>query len=585
MKNEVREIFLSFYDLFDSVTLVPDDSLIELSRLQTEIEFLIDKSVFYDLLEIENCETVDHTTSNSSKKNVLSSILSKIIIDNLYSLHFTKYQKQNYFEGRLVSILTQLDFSDYQKIYEIHEKFLDDSLFSNFKISYLKYSEKHFYKLKASKLELTKPADDYDIDSEKFQIIEDDLNKVIYNYHTYIQNNYPTISELFAYYNKDIRLYILDAPKNGSFTCKLLSYENNKQLNVQVFSKILTVANRLGNIESVGKDLLSSILYVYDIENPSKFSRHFDIRGIHFALLQIYLKISEKQEIFQFLLYVLSLNKISVFNIDYDNTSFTNNLKDSQIKVKCHFEKQIDTKLILSDHKSFDSHIFLALPDETIIATISKEKINYFSQYVNQKYNLEAIHYFIKDNLKKELRPKESFSGTMLLKRLTECECGKKDWSKFEDICIEIFGHLFQNGFRNYSIEKQSNTESGFLRRDLIINNLPKEINSFWGDIKSSYGSNLIICEFKNYSDPLNSNTLYSTTKYINNQNRFILIFSRHGLDESAKQLQLRLLKERNMLILVLKESDINQMMNEKELNINPLYRLENLKFELEKQI
>lgn len=173
----------------------------------------------------------------------------------------------------------------------------------------------------------------------------------------------------------------------------------------------------------------------------------------------------------------------------------------------------------------------------------------------------------------------------MLLKRLTECECGKKDWSKFEDICIEIFGHLFQNGFRNYSIEKQSNTESGFLRRDLIINNLPKDINSFWGDIKSSYGSNLIICEFKNYSDPLNSSTLFNTTKYINNQNRFILIFSRHGLDESARQLQLRLLKERNMLILVLKETNINQMMSEKELNINPIYRLENLRFELEKLI
>ncbi|MFT7036766.1 MAG: hypothetical protein ACJA2S_005305 [Cyclobacteriaceae bacterium] len=220
------------------------------------------------------------------------------------------------------------------------------------------------------------------------------------------------------------------------------------------------------------------------------------------------------------------------------------------------------------------------------IDIFNKDKINYFNQYVNQQYHLEAIHYFIKDNLKnKKFNSKLSYGSSLLLERLQNCESGKKDWSKFEDICIEIFDHLFQNGFRNYSIEKQSNTESGFLRRDLIINNLPKEINSFWGDVKSSYGSNLIICEFKNYSDQLNSSTLYSTTKYINNQNRFILIFSRHGLDESARQLQLRLLKERNMLILVLEDKDINQMMSEKRLDINPLYRLENLKFELEKLI
>jgi hypothetical protein len=585
MKNEVREIFLGFYELFDSVTLEADDSSAELSRLQIEIESLIDKSVFYNLLEIENCEIDIHTTNSSTKKNVLTSILSKIIIDNLYSLHITKYQKQNYFEQRLVSILTQLDYNEYLKIFKVHEKFLDDSLFSTLKISYLKYSEEYFYKVRALKPVFSKPIEDYDIDEDKFQIIKDDLTIAIQNYNTYIQNNYPTIRELFSYYNKDIRLYILDAPKNGSFTCKLLSYENHEKLNVQVFWKVLTLANRLGNIEGIEKDLSSSLLSVYDLENPSNFLRHFDIRGIHFELLQNYLKVSEKQEIFLLLLYIFSLNKTEVSNIDYNNTSFTKIVHDRQIMVKCHFEKEIDTKQILSDHDNFEAHIFLTRPDETILRSLNKDKINYFSQYVNQKYNLDAIHYFIKDNLKKELNPKQSFGGAILLKRLTECECGKKDWSKFEDICIEIFGNLFQNGFRNYTFEKQSNTESGFLRRDLIINNLPKEINSFWGDIKSSYGSNLIICEFKNYSEPLNSSTLYSTTKYINNQNRFILIFSRHGLDESARQLQLRLIKERNMLILVLKEDDIKQMMNEKELNINPLYRLENLKFELEKQI
>lgn len=586
MKNEVRKIFLSFYDLFDSLTSLADSSDSDVSRLQNETETLIDRSVRYNLLEIENCGVDDHTLTNSTKKNILCSILCKVIIDNLYSLHLTKYQKQNYFEERLVVILTQLDFIDYQKIYKVHEKFLDDSLFSAFKISYLKYSQDQFDSLKekVSKSVLTKPVEDYELDPDKFQTIENGLNKAIHNYHAYIKKNYPTIRENFAYYNKDIRFYILDAPKNGSFTCKLLSYENSDKLSVQVFNKVLTLANRLGNVEEIEKDLSSSLLSVYDLETPSNFIHHFEIPNIHYELLQTYLKISGKHDIFQIFLYIFSLNKSDITNIDFDDTSFTQNVKESQLKVKCHFVKEIDTKRILSNHEKFDTHIFLTHPDETILSTLNKDKIHYFNLYVNQQYHLEAIHYFIKDNLKyKEFNSKLSNGSSLLSERLKSCESGKKDWSKYEDVCIEIFDHLFRSGFRNYSIEKQSNTESGFLRRDLIVNNLPKEINSFWGDIKSSYGSNLVICEFKNYSEPLNSSTLYSTTKYINNQNRFILIFSRHGIDESARQLQLRLLKERNMLILVIEDKDINQMMNEKELDINPLYRLENLRFELEK--
>src|SRR5690606_29980126 len=108
-------------------------------------------------------------------------------------------------------------------------------------------------------------------------------------------------------------------------------------------------------------------------------------------------------------------------------------------------------------------------------------------------------------------------------------------------------------------------------------------INSFWGDIKSSFDANLIICEFKNYSEKLNSNTLFNATKYLNNKNGFILIFTRFGLDDSAKKHQIKLLRDNKILILVLTDFEVIQMINERNLNIDPTYRLESMRFELEK--
>lgn len=585
MKNQVRDAFSSFYDLFESLVSLNENCESEILNVQNKTELLIKRCSNYNLLEIENCNFEDHTLVNSTTKNVLCSVLSKIIIDNLYSLHITKCEKQNYYEKRLIIILTRLDFIEYEKIYIVHKKFVDDSLFSTLKLSYLKYSFEEFNRIKETFL-VTKPTEDYKINRTQYQDIDNSFNKAIYNYHHYIENNYPTIRSNFDYYNKDIRLYILDAPKNGAFTCKLLSYNNNNKLSIKVFKNILTVANKFGNIEEIDKDLSSSILSVFDFKNLSDFNRHFDIRRIHYELIQIYLGLSNTDDIFKLFLFLASLNKTKVYKVNYNEQSYIVDKNESLIKIKCHFQKEIDTKKILNNHKDFDEHIFLTKPDTTIISTLNNDNISYYNQYINQQYHLEAIHYYIKDNLKnKEFTLTQNNNSSLYKERLNNCVSGKKDWSKYEELCIEIFEYLFKNGFRNYIVEKQSNTDSGILRRDLIINNLPKETNSFWGDIKSTYGSNLIICEFKNYTEPLNSNTLYNTTKYLNNQNRVILTFSRNGLDESAKNLQLRLLKERKMLILSLTDKDVYHMLDEMELRINPLYRLENLKFELEKLV
>ena len=207
-----------------------------------------------------------------------------------------------------------------------------------------------------------------------------------------------------------------------------MSYENGDKLSIKVFNKVLTLANRLGNIEVIEKKLSSSLLSVYDLEQPSIFTRHFETRMIHYELLQIYLRISGSQDIFLILIYIFFLNQTDISNINFDDSSFIQKDKESQLRVKCYFEKEINTQEILNKHNKYDRHIFLTQPDETIISTLEKDKIHYFNQYVNQKYHLEAIHYFIKDYIKgKNFSSKLSLEGSLLTKRLGNCESGKKD--------------------------------------------------------------------------------------------------------------------------------------------------------------
>lgn len=229
--------------------------------------------------------------------------------------------------------------------------------------------------------------------------------------------------------------------------------------------------------------------------------------------------------------------------------------------------------------------VFRSHPDDSIVEALNKEGVSFIDvmslgrSLINNQ-NGEMIHWFIKERLDKiqiDDSYKEVPVGERLKKQLEQCPKGKECWHQYEKIGTEIFHYLFKNTFRNYTFEYQSSTSDGTQRRDLVVNNTYKDSSSFWQLVKSDYNSNLIIVDFKNYCEKLNSDNFYNPTKYLNSLvGNFAIVFSREGLDDTAKKVQQRLLSEKK-LVLCLSDANLTDLINQKMNGQEPLDSLENM--------
>lgn len=131
--------------------------------------------------------------------------------------------------------------------------------------------------------------------------------------------------------------------------------------------------------------------------------------------------------------------------------------------------------------------------------------------------------------------------------------------------------------FRNYTYEYQSSTSDGTQRRDLVVNNTFKDSSYFWQLAKSDYQSNIIVVDFKDYREAMNSDSFYIPTKYLNSTvGNFVIVFSRCGIDDTAKKVQQRLLTEKK-LVLCLTDTDLISMINQRVNGQDPLNSLESM--------
>ena len=186
-----------------------------------------------------------------------------------------------------------------------------------------------------------------------------------------------------------------------------------------------------------------------------------------------------------------------------------------------------------------------------------------------------------KSNTEEVDKNKEISKGKELTNKINNCPKGKEGWSQFEEIGGEVFTYLFADSFRNYKCTIQETTTDGIFRRDMIVYNTFKESPSFWQLVKEDYNANLIIIDFKNYTDLLNPDQFYNPSKYMNKlAGHFAIVISRCGLNESAKKLQLKLLEEEK-LIMCLSDFDLINLINHKMQGQDPLCAIEEMYYTL----
>ena len=397
----------------------------------------------------------------------------------------------------------------------------------------------------------------------------------------YIDEHYSQIKRAFVSYHKAVRVYIQS--RNEDVYIVMINVYEGTNSGITIYPNIVDIMYRFSNVEAIDERLSNSILTGINNYDYSSIGSVFSISGIHHELNRIFVRYASSGVLTDYLAYILRGQQKRVTIIS-DTEIEVNEEKYVLLFSKTPAIKDM-LALLNRDGEKIRYLFFRSRPDDSIVEVLNKEGVSYIDvlhlgQSLINNQNGEMIHWFIKNRLDKiqlDDSYKELSIGDRLIKRLKNCPKGKEGWKQYEDIGSEIFHYLFENTFRNYTYEYQSTTLDGTQRRDLVVNNTYKDTTSFWQLVKNDYNSNLIIVDFKNYREELNSDNFYNPTKYLNTVvGNFLIALSRFGLDYTAKKVQQRLLSEKK-LVLCLTDSDLINMINQKMNGQEPLNSLENI--------
>ena len=423
--------------------------------------------------------------------------------------------------------------------------------------------------------------DEKELPSSIYKELERILQDNYKRYNEYIEEHYSQIKKAFSIYHKNVRVYIQSRNENV-YIVMINVYEGMDQ-GIAIYPKIVDVMYRFSNVEAIEERITNSILTGIDNFDYSSIAHIFGFSDIHCELNRIFVRYALNKDLTDYLAYILrgQQKRVSI-------------ISETEIEVGGDrylllFSKTPAIKDLLElldgQNEKIRFLVFRSRPDDSIIEVLKKKEISYIDvmylglSLINNQ-NGVMIHWFIKDRLDKiqlDDSYKELSIGERLIKRLENCPKGKDGWKQYEDVGGEIFHYLFENTFRNYTYDYQSTTADGAQRRDLIVNNTYRDNTCFWQLVKNDYHANLIIVDFKNYREEMNSDSFYIPTKYLNSVvGDFLIVFSRLGLDDTAKKVQQRLLSEKK-LVMCLTDSDLKNMINQKMNGQEPLNSLENI--------
>ncbi|WP_350431369.1 hypothetical protein ABIS04_13310 [Shewanella sp. H8] len=148
-----------------------------------------------------------------------------------------------------------------------------------------------------------------------------------------------------------------------------------------------------------------------------------------------------------------------------------------------------------------------------------------------------------------------------LKESLLTCRPGKLDAYEFEKVGESIISYVFDGKLKLPA--RQSSTRDKKQRRDGVFRITSEE--GFWGRVQRKFNSDFIIVDYKNYGSNIESDTLYSVSKYANNAiGKFIIIVSRLGISNKAIDSQLRVYRDMGVVVIVLSDDDLNMLIDNK---------------------
>ncbi|SHK10119.1 hypothetical protein SAMN05444280_1683 [Tangfeifania diversioriginum] len=599
--NYTRKYYESLLDLFSSIVKIEKDDYENLNHHKSSLKTLISNAIKFDIFPIELNESIESELKSKAKNNFgarqsnLGEFLYNLLGKLLYTFELT--DRTTDYSTALELYRTELPFQTVSKwkiLKNESKEFSTEFLFFDINRRWTTIDNESDYKDYIT--ELTKRHVKLRYDSKGKKIPKTILTK-IQNYFQrkfdesviYIEENYPSIKTEFMIYDSNIRMYIIDrkgAPGQTTKHTKIYKGLNPKNKCI-IYPFFLNFASRFHNLEEIDSLPVGSSESLFEIDNFEKYDSDFDPRLIHFELLYLFLKNCNKIQKKEFLKYLI---KCSLATHVFDSERADELILFHNKKCRLFIDNTPNLKRIKEIFKSneFSYIAFTNRPDSETYNYLKELNVkdividDIARNYINI-WNGDIIHHYIKERIPDlNIASKYQNISHELITKLKNCPHGMDGWSEFEDICIKIFKYLFLDNFRNYTQKVQAYTNDNIFRRDLIINNNFNDTTSIWGQAKSDFNCNLIVVDFKNYSEPLEQNEFYLPSKYLNlKTGKFGLVITRKGLGNSAKTLQKRMLNLNDELLIALTEDDLIQMIKEKSLNQDPSYRLENIKFSL----
>ncbi|AUC75524.1 hypothetical protein [Olleya sp. Bg11-27] len=555
-------------------------------------------SDFFDLLESESIKDFDN------QKITLVNELHFELIECLWTTRLR-------FGGELIQYIAKIKIALLNlniKELELFEKIKTEPTHNYFPESYNFESDKEknqrikkiraFSKTGPKKKKLI-------IKKKDYTDLENILITNISNYRGYIMEHYPSLADNFSFCNKKVIAYITEAMSSDIFEFRIHSYfstngDNSVKLHHQFYD---FYPSYFHNLEEITDKFAGAHISSLKKEDLS-FRNPFSISNIHWELIEIFIQNSSGYEIEEFCTFLLKCKEYKINkgdlskDIDYD-ISATKEKKSFAFEIFHHKSRSIAkikariTNIKKTSSELIPSFIFTSFPGEEIYKILKDENIKtIILQDLIRKHfeveNSQIIHWYIKSKIP-TLRIKSNsfelkFEGENLISKLEKCVPGEKNWSEYESIGVDIFSFLFKDNFKKYLSEEQIENNLKNHRRDLLVNNNPADLTSFWSDVKRNYNCSAIIIDFKNYSNKLNSTNFFSVSKYTKKGvGDFAIVFSRKGIDKTAKIEQSELFGN-GKLMLEFNDSELVEMIREKIIGKDPIDRLESKKFELVKK-
>lgn len=164
---------------------------------------------------------------------------------------------------------------------------------------------------------------------------------------------------------------------------------------------------------------------------------------------------------------------------------------------------------------------------------------------------------------------------------------GRANFAEYEQLCSDVLEKLFAEDLSLWLKQEQSN--DGLFRFDLFCKIKHGNDREFWKMAEQYFKSKYIVFEFKNYSEQISQQEIFTTVKYLYAKalRSVAIMVAVNGANQHAQKAIRGILREEGKLIIALSNEDLIKMLEMKKEKKEPAdylsYLLDMLMVSLEK--